>query len=410
MTDVRRIWRTEAVRAGLYTLLLVWINTYICRDMFTGWSTQMGSMHGFWTALAARAGSGWFHATWWPYWDMGIPFESTYPPLVPGLSAAAAALRGVPAGMGFRTVTGLFYIAGPCTLFFMAWRLTRAPGRAFAAALAYSLTSVTQVLAPDAGLSLKNFWDARRLYVVSVWDDTPHVAALTFLPLTILFLARSIETRRPVYYAGAALSIACASLASAFGPVIAVLAAVCLLFCLRPENWRRNLLLTAGIGVWGWAIAAPFLSPSLMSSIREASSSSDADGGPLAWLAGLAFTVFGWLVLWQLLPRWTGDWRMRFFALFAWVAASIPLGQSAIPGHFLPQPNRDKLEMELALCLVAAFAMKPWVDRLTPPMRRAFALLVVLLAAAQVVNFRKLEKRYTFPRHITQTVEYRAAV
>jgi hypothetical protein len=54
--------------------------------------------------------------------------------------------------------------------------------------------------------------------------------------------------------------------------------------------------------------------------------------------------------------------------------------------------------------------MKPWVDRLTPPMRRAFALLVVLLAAAQVVNFRKLEKRYTFPRHITQTVEYRAAV
>jgi hypothetical protein len=101
---------------------------------------------------------------------------------------------------------------------------------------------------------------------------------------------------------------------------------------------------------------------------------------------------------------------MRFFALFAWVAASIPLGQSVIPGHFLPQPNRYKLEMELALWLVAAFAAKPWVDRLTPPMRRAFAVLIVLLTAAQVVNFRKLEKRYTFPTDIAQTVEYRAAM
>jgi hypothetical protein len=27
MTDLRRIWRTEAFRAGLYTLLLVWIDT-----------------------------------------------------------------------------------------------------------------------------------------------------------------------------------------------------------------------------------------------------------------------------------------------------------------------------------------------------------------------------------------------
>jgi len=409
MTDLRRLWRSEALRAAVYTLILLWINGYICRDMFTGSSTHMGSMHGFWAALAARAGGSWFHAGWWPYWDMGIPFESTYPPLVPGLSAAAAALRGVPAGMGFRTVTGIFYILGPCSLFFMAWRLTRAPGRAFAAALAYSLTSVTQVLAPDAELSLRNFWDARRLYVVSVWDDTPHVAALAFLPLAILFLARSIETRRPVYYDAAAFSIGCAALSSAFGPVMMAMAAGCLLCSLQPENWRRNLLLTAGIGAWGWALAAPFLSPSLMSAIRQASWSGDGDSGPLSSLAGLAFTAFGWLVLWQLLPRWTSDWRLRFFALFAWVAASIPLGQSAIPGHFLPQPDRYKLEMELALCLVGAFALKPWADRMTPPMRRAFALLLVLLTAAQVTNFRKLEKRYTFPTDVTRTVEYRAA-
>src|SRR5689334_9155995 len=120
--------RAEALRAGLYALILLWINIYIGRDLFSGSSAHMGSMHGFWTAIAARAGSSWFHATWWPFWEMGVPFEYTYPPLVPGLAAAIAWVRGVPAGVGYQSVTGLVYILGPLTLFFAAWRLTRHPG------------------------------------------------------------------------------------------------------------------------------------------------------------------------------------------------------------------------------------------------------------------------------------------
>src|SRR5882757_1667278 len=77
----------EMLRAASYLLTLLWINVYICREMFFASTTYMGSMHGFWTALATRAGGSWFHATWWPFWDNGIPFESTYPPLVPALAA-----------------------------------------------------------------------------------------------------------------------------------------------------------------------------------------------------------------------------------------------------------------------------------------------------------------------------------
>jgi hypothetical protein len=157
----------------------------------------------------------------------------------------------------------------------MAWRLTQAPGYSFLAALVYSLTSVTQIVAPDGDFQFGKFFDSRRLYVVAVWDDAPHLAALTFLPLVILFLARSIQTRRAVYCAAAALCIALAALASAFGPVMVVLAAVCLLFVLRREEWPGNLLLVAGIGAWGWAIAAPFLSPSLMRAIREVNAARD---------------------------------------------------------------------------------------------------------------------------------------
>ena len=55
--------------------------------------------------------------------------------------------------------------------------------------------------------------------------------------------------------------------------------------------------------------------------------------------------IFVWAVLWQFLGRWTDDWRVRFFALFAWLTSSIPLIRVALHRHFLPQPNRYKFEM-----------------------------------------------------------------
>ena len=100
--------RSEAFLASVYALALVWLNAYVCRDLFSGSTAYMNSMHGFWIALARRAGASWFQATWWPYWDAGNPFECTYAPLVPGLAAALAALRGVPHAIAFQSVTGLF--------------------------------------------------------------------------------------------------------------------------------------------------------------------------------------------------------------------------------------------------------------------------------------------------------------
>jgi hypothetical protein len=408
-SGLERTSRTEALRAGLYLLILFWVNDYIIRDTFYSSSHQMGSMHGFWTALAARAGGSWFHATWWRFWEMGTPFEWTYNPLVPGLGAAIAALRGVPAGMGFHSVTGLCYILGPMTLFFAAWRLTRAPGASFAAALTYSLTSVSQLVVPDAGFTIKNFWGCRRLFMTVVWDDTPHAAALTLLPLAILFLARSIEKRRPIYYAATAACMAGCGLASAFGPVMVAMAAVCLLSVLRREHWRGDLLLTIGLGAWGWAIAAPFLSPSLLAAIREANAAGSGDGWTLSSLTALAFTILGCAVLWQYLPRWTSDWRVQFFALFAWTVSSIVMEDQWLHDHFLPQPGRYRFEMEMALSLAAIFAVRPWWNRIPAPVRRAAALLLLTLAAGQIYDFRVAEKKFTFPVDISGNVEYRAA-
>ena len=146
--------RREWILAALYALILVYLNAYICRDLVRNPTAFMASMHGFWIALAKRAEISWFRPTWWPYWDAGIPFEFTYAPLVPALTAAGAALSGVSHVMAFQSVTALVYCLGPLTLFVMAWMLTRSPGASFLAALMYSLTASTQLIVPDERFDL----------------------------------------------------------------------------------------------------------------------------------------------------------------------------------------------------------------------------------------------------------------
>jgi hypothetical protein len=52
--------------------------------------------------------------------------------------------------LALQSITGVVYCPVPVALFVMCWRLTRAPGYAFAAARAYWLTAPTQLLPPDA--------------------------------------------------------------------------------------------------------------------------------------------------------------------------------------------------------------------------------------------------------------------
>lgn len=407
MTKLRR---PESLRAAAYALILLGVNVYICRELFFAQTAYMNSMHGFWIAIAERAGNSWFHPTWWPYWDSGIPFEFTYSPLVPALIAVWSALGHIPAALALQSITGAVYCLGPLTLFLMAWLLTRAPGYSFAAALFYSLTAPTQLLVPDAKFAIRNFWDARRLFVIAVWDDTPHLLAVALLPLAILFLALSIQKRRFGYYAAAAVMIALATLASAFGPVMVAMAAVCLLFVLRRDDFKSNLGLTILIGAYALALSAAFLPPSLIGAMRAAAANHGEPGWSASSLTALAITILGWTILWRYLPRWTADWRLQFFALFAYLTSSVPMIAAYFHRQFIPQPGRYKLEMELALALVIVFGARSWFEKRSAPVKLALLFLGVALAGEQVASHRVYAKNVLAASDVTRTIEYRASV
>jgi hypothetical protein len=400
--------RREWILAAFYALVIVYLNAYICRDLVRNPTAFMGSMHGFWIALAKRAGSSWFQPTWWPYWDGGIPFEFTYAPLVPALTAAWAALSGVSHLIAFQSITAVVYCLGPLTLFVMAWLLTRAPGASFLAAVLYSLTAPTQLLLPDEHFSFTKFWDARRLYILTEWDDTPHALALALMPLAVVFLVLSLEKRQWRFYIPTVVTIALMAASSEFGPIEMVMAALCLLFVLPRADLRRNLGLTVALGSAAYAIASPFLPPSMLSSISQASANGES-GFSLGSLTALALVAVGWVLLWSWLKRSTKDWRLQFFVLLAYLVTSAPAIAALWHRQFLPQPGRYKFEMELGLALVIVFGLRPWFQRFSKPLQVTTILFLLALAGEQVASHRRYAKGILQPRDESQTVEYRAA-
>jgi hypothetical protein len=401
--------RSEALRAAAYAAILLWINLYIARDFFSGHTAYMNSMHGFWIALTQRGGAAWFHPSWWPYWDCGIPFEAAYAPLVPWLTGAWAAIFRAPFDMAFSSVTGVVYCLAPISLFLMAWGLTRAAGTSFLAALFYSLASPTQLIVPDGDFRWDRIWEARRMFLVSAWDDTPHLTALALLPLAILFLSLSIERRRRVYYAGAAVCIALMATASAFGPVMVAMAAAGLLAASPAKEWKRRALLIMEIGAYAYLMAIAFVPPSVLRAIRESTAVSDEEKWTLGSITGVAFALLGFSILRYLLRRYNADPRVEFFAYFAWIAGSVPLSAAYLHRQIMPQPTRYKFELELALALVVAFAGREILRRFPVSIRWAAVFVILAFAGEQIAAYRKLEKSYQFPRDVTQTAEYRVS-
>ena len=401
-------WK-ERLQVTLYALVLGWLNAYVCRDLFWNHRAPMNSMHGFWSGLARLAGPDWLRLNWWPYWDCGIPLQFTYAPLAPVLTAGLAAVRGIPHILAFDSLTGIIYCVGPVTLFLMAWRLSRSPGLSFAAALLYSLTALSQIPVPDGAFAWQHIWDARRLYLMAVWDETPHMVAMTLLPAAVVFLALSIRERRWIYYAGAVASVTGMALSSAFGPIEALMVALCLAYVLDPQRIRRNMLLLGAIGASAYAISALFLPPSLILAMHAASVQSDGDMWHTSAISGFALAVLGWVVLRHFLSKWTRDWWLQFVVLFAYLVSCPPVLTTYFHCQFLPQPNRYKVEMEFAFAIAIPFCAGYAIRRLPHAVRAGLLFLLMSLTVEQIVSHRRVAKEMLASADISQSIEYRAS-
>ncbi|HJZ98322.1 MAG TPA: hypothetical protein VKE70_17545 [Candidatus Solibacter sp.] len=402
--------RREIVRAALYASALAAINLYLCHNLFFAeYTGHMNSLQGLWISMARLAGSHWFWPAWWPYQDGGVPFEHVYMPLVPASAAALSHLTPFSPARAFYSVMGAVIVLGPVLLFVFLWRIGRVPGAAFWASLIYSVTAPARAVLPETDVNPIRYWSSLRFYGAVVWDDLPHQTAICLLPLALLFLWRSFETRAPRYYVLTVLAIAATVSASVFGATGLALAVPCMLATFPREQLRANLRIAAAIAGAAYLVISPCLTPSIIATIRSNQQRAPEDAwSGLSFLA-LAIVLLGCVLLTFLLNRFKAPRHVRFFVLFAFVATSIPLLDTYFGWHFIPQPTRYTAEMELALAMLLSAALAAAWSRIPRKIALALAGFCIAVAVERMPPFLRFTQESTRAVDITQTFEYRVA-
>lgn len=396
-------------------LALFALNLYFTRNLFwLEYSRLMGSIEAAYISISRYMLENWRDLTWFPLWYGGIPFQNTYPPLLHALVAGFAAVAGVSPARAHHVVTAMLYCLGPVAVYFLALRLTTSRWFSFWTATAYSVLSPSAFLMPSIHQDLGTFWTLRRLHVLMVYGEGPHVSALLFLPLAVLALDWALAKRAPAAYLMAALGMDAVALTNWLGSFALALAVAAYLVATSwngtNSGWLRRWLTTAGVALLAYLIASPWIPPSTIRDIRY----NAQYVGPyqqvyqqaLLYLAlGLAAIAAAKFAF----RRWRMDAALQFFLLLTLLLGSINLADEWFGIALVPQPHRYQLEMEMAVCLAAVFLVKPLFDRLSPQLRVLAACAAVVVCIPLVRWDRQYAKLYIQPVDIASTVEYQTA-
>jgi len=194
-------------------------------------------------------------------------------------------------------------------------------------------------------------------------------------------------------------------LPSVFGATALVLGSTCMLLALPRKDFSRNLRLVTILGGAAYLIVCPFLPPSLIATIRANQQRFLAD----RWSAG-SFVALGLVAAGALLIRRVParPW-VRFFALFAFVASSLPLIDAYLGRHFLPQPNRYTAEMEVGLALLSVPLIALGWKRIPRKIAVALAIFLLLAATEHMPGVLRFAEESTRPVDLTRGIEARVA-
>ncbi len=394
--------------AAVCVSVLLLLNGYIAQDLFPiEYLKYMQSVEGSFISVTRFLMQHPFQLSWWPFWNAGMPFQHTYFPFLSSLAAVVGRGTGWAPVHAFHVVSALFYCLGPVTLFLMVREISGRTGAALCASLAYSLISPSALLAPPIAADIGGIWNPRRFHNLVYYGENPHIAALTFLPLVLLFLHRALNYRRRLDYFMTGLLMAAVALTNAFGASAVAVNAACLLLVRNPAGLWKDALRTAAIGLLAYLWISPLIPPSLLRTVlfNIPTSGGDFSSGRLSQSAMAAVVaLFGLIWFWS--RRWK-DQALRLFLLWAIPASAPPLLAYAFDIYVFPQPLRYHLEMEMALCLAVTFVVRTIMERLPSPARVAVLAAVLAGAARQSLVYRQYARNLVQPIDVTQTIEYR---
>ncbi len=391
-------------------MLLFGLNAFICANLFsTEYIEQMGSIEAAFISLARYISQNWGDLTWFPLWYGGIPYQNAYPPLLHLIVAAFSTVTHASPALSYHAVTAAFYCFGPVTLFWLAWRLSGAFRASLIAGLVYSLFSPSTLLIPHIRHDIGGIFQPRRLQTLIGYGEGPHVASMALLPLAVLLLDVALRRRKPAWYLAASLALASVVLTNWLGGA-ALAGAVVAYLISQPKHRARAGAIALAISVYAYALACPWIPPSTLQAVRV---NAQRIGGPFTMTvqhlkyAGLLIVAVVALDL--LLNRLKAKPVVRFGAVFTLLTGAVVLPAEWLGIFVLPQPERYHLELEMALVILAVFAIRPLFDGIGRAHTAALAIGLVLFCAFQAKTYRGFSMYHARPADMKTKVEYEAA-
>jgi hypothetical protein len=382
----RWVWDLSAV------VFLLAVNLANCWRLFrVDYSTQFGSIEGAFVGLARYISRHWGDFSWFPLWHCGMPYQDTYVPLLHLVVAATTSLAHLPAARAYHCVVGITYALGPVTLYWMAVRLGASRGTALVSALLYSLFSPSAWLMPNIRRDVGGLWYARRLQVLAVYGEGPHVTAMTIQPVVILALQNLLDRRTRRALALAALTMALVFLTNVRGTMALGLAVFCWICAQQPIKLRAAWMSACSAAILGYAVACYGVPPSSLLTVFGNSGrmhpgfSNSLRHGPILQLLLLGFIA----VAGYLLARTRVPLLLRYAALFFVLTSVLAISAHAETFELLPQVGRMHLEIEMGACLLLGAAAW-WLYSRTPRWTRPTILMLCLgPLALQIDHYRE---------------------
>jgi hypothetical protein len=404
--------QTRIVAASLALFVLnAWV---VWKLFFVAYTKQLQSNEGSFIAISRVMRDHPSDLLWWPMWNLGIPFHHTYFPFLHALDALVSALSNISPAMAYHSVTALFYCLGPVTVFWLATRISGRLAPSFGAALAYAFLSPSAWLIPSVARDNGGLWSPRRLQVLIYYGEGPHIAALTLVPVGLLFLYefwRAVPGSRRQACMGllAGIFAAFTALTNAFGAMTLALGALCLLAALPRKEMARAATQALAVALVVYAAVCSLIPPSVLHTISVNAPTVDGvyhyTASSWAALAGL---VLGFVLLWLAMEWKPATLWTRFIVLFAWLLSGITL-LNFVQVYVLAQPGRYQEEMEMALLLCLAFGAEALLRDRSRTIQLVL-LAVALIFMARQIRVHKLHADHLVdPVDITTTPEYKMA-
>ena len=401
----------EASTTAAAALALFCVNVGLVWRLFRIPYTQyMGSIEAAYVGLARYIVAHFPDLTWFPLWYGGTPYPDTYPPLLHFTVAAVAAAARISPALAYHSVTAVAYALGPVTVFWAAWRLGAGRVPAWLAGLGYSLVAPSCFLVHDIRADSGGWFGPRRLQTLLPYGEGPHLTSMVFLPLAIALLHVALTKRRPVYYVLAGLALAATVLSNWIGAFALALGAGAYLFAGFEARPVRQWLTAAALACYAYAIALPFVAPSIVATIRANAPlvGGHFESSPTHLAVAAAFAA-GFPALAWAMRRAGLAAPARFGILFFYGMAFITLAAYWCHFSLLPQPQRYHLEMDMAFWMAVALVAGPIYLRL--PWRTAVIVFCALALVAAPIFIRQLRRARDMeqPVDIQATAEYRVS-